>query len=141
MTEQIKDTLSIQLDSLDAFSCVLGYWNNKFYTEYTLGVAHGFRGCETITMNTMVKLHNAVWLKSSKKGFYYPEYYPEIVGVDGILVRQSPFMLDGYTLERALAARISDKVFLQCDKHGVVTCHKHLLRLIDSSYYHLFIGE
>jgi len=141
---EIKDTLAIQLASTDAFAYVLGYWkglDNKFCTEYSLGVPHGFKGAETLSMNTVVKLHNSLWCKGVVEGYYYPAAFPEVIGLDGTLVRQSPFMLDGYTLNKALAARIAEKVFIQCNKHGTVTCHKHLLKLCDESYYFLFIGE
>jgi hypothetical protein len=146
MTEhiEIKNTLAIQLASIDSFLGVIGYWkgfDNKFCTEYSLGVAHGFRGAEILSMNTVVKLHNSLWCKSVVDGYYFPAAYPEVVGLDGALVRQSPFMLDGYTLNKALAARIAEKAFIQRNKHGVVTCHKHLLKLADDSYYYLFIGE
>jgi hypothetical protein len=141
---EIKDTLAIQLASIDSFISVLGYWkglDNKFCTEYSLGVPHGFRGVEILSMNTVVKLHNSLWRKSVVSGYYFPAAFPEVVGLDMTLVRQSPFMLDGYTLNRALAARIAEKVFVQCNKHGAVTCPKHLLKLVDDSYYYLFIGE
>lgn len=146
MSEQIeiKNTMNIQLASIDVFISVLGYWKgpgNNFHAEYSLGVAHGFKGAETLSMNTVVKLHNSLWCKSIKDGYYYPESFPEVVDIGGALVRQSPFMLDGYTLNKALAARIAEKVFVHCNKHGVVTCHKHLLKLADESYYYLFIGE
>jgi hypothetical protein len=141
---EIKNTLAIQLASIDSFISVLGYWkgfDNKFCTEHTLGVAHGFKGCEILSMGTVVKLHNSLWCKSVVDGYYFPAAYPEVVGLDMTLVRQSPFMIDGYTLNRAKAARVAEKVFIQCNKHGVVTCHKHLLKLADDSYYYLFIGE
>ena len=141
---EIKDTLAIQLASIDAFAYVLGYWkgfDNKLCTEYSLGVAHGWKGCETLSMNTVVKLHNSLWCNSVVGGYYFPAAFPEVIGLDGTLVRQSAFTLDGYTLSRAKAARIAEKVFVQCNKHGVVTCHKHLLKLADESYYYLFIGE
>jgi len=141
---EIKNTLAIQLASIDSFIGVLGYWkgfDNKFCTEHTLGVPHGWKGAETLSMNTVVKLHNSLWCKSVVGGYYYPESFPEVIGLDGALVRPSPFMLDGYTLNKALAARIAEKVFVQCNKHGAVTCHKHLLKLADDSYYYLFIGE
>lgn len=146
MSEQIeiKNTLAIQLASIDAFVGVLSYWkgfDNKFCTEYTLGVPHGFRGAEILSMGTVVKLHNSLWCKSVVGGYYFPAAFPEVVDLDGLLVKQSPFMLDGYTLSRAKAAKIAQKVFVQCNKHGVVTCHKHLLKLADDSYYYLFIGE
>jgi hypothetical protein len=141
---EIKNTLAIQLASIDAFISVLGYWkglDNKFCTEYTLGTPHGFKGAEILSMSTVVKLHNSLWCKSVVGGYYFPAAFPEVIGLDGALVKQSPFMLDGYTLNKALAARIADKVFVQCNKHGVVTCHKHLLKFADDSYYYLFIGD
>ena len=146
MTDQIeiKNTLAIQLASIDSFISVLGYWkgfDNKFCTEYSLGVPHGCKGAETISMNTVVKLHNSLWCKSVVGGYYFPAAFPEVIGLDMTLVRQSPFMIDGYTLSRAKAAKIAQKVFVQCNKHGVVTAHKHLLKLVDESYFYLFIGE
>jgi len=141
---EIKNTMNIQLASIDAFISVLGYWkgfDNKFCTEYSLGVAHGWKGAETLSMNTVVKLHNSLWCKSVVGGYYYPESFLEVISLDGTLVKQSPFMIDAYTLNRAKAARIAEKVFVQCNKHGAVTCHKHLLKLCDVSYFYLFIGE
>jgi len=141
---EIKDTMNIQLASLDAFGSVLGYYrtlDNKYIECREFYAGRGFKGCEVISLNTMVKLHNSVWADSLFLGSYFPTAFPEVMGLDGTLVSQSPFMLDGYTLSRAKAAKIAQKVFAQCNKHGVVTCHKHLLKLADDSYYYLFIGE
>jgi hypothetical protein len=141
---ELKDTMNIQLASVDALASVLGYYrglDNKYIECREFYAGRGFKGCEVISLNTMVKLHNSLWCKSVVGGYYFPAAFPEVIGMDGVLVRQSPFMLDGYTLNKALAARIAEKVFIQCNKHGVVTCHKHLLKLADDSYYYLFIGE
>jgi hypothetical protein len=141
---EIKDTMNIQLASLDGFAHVLGYYrtlDNKYIECREFYAGRGYKGAEVISLNTMVKLHNSVWCKSVVGGYYFPAAFPEVIGLDGALVRQSPFMLDGYTLNKALAARIAEKVFIQRNKHGAVTCHKHLLKLADDSYYYLFIGE
>ena len=141
---EIKDTMNIQLASLDAFGSVLGYYrtlDNKYIECREFYAGRGYKGAEVISLNTMVKLHNSVWCKSVVNGYYYPEAFPEVLGLDMTVVQQSPFMIDAYTLSRAKAARIAEKVFIQCNKHGTVTCHKHLLKLADDSYYFLFIGE
>ena len=141
---ELKDTMNIQLASIDALSSVIGYYrtlDNKYIECREFYAGRGYKGCEVISLNTMVLLHNTAWCKSVKDGYYYPESFPEVFGMDGTLVRPSPFMLDAYTLNRAKSARIAEKVFLQCSKHGTVTAHKHLLKLVDESYYYLFIGE
>lgn len=140
----VKDTLAIQLSSMDAFAHTLGYWratDGQYVTNREFGVELGWKGCEVISFNTMVKLHGSIWYKSLKKGFYYPECHPEIEDLDGNLVQASCFMTDGYTITKALNARIVDQVFLQRTKHGGIVCHKHLVKFCDYSYQHLFLGE
>jgi hypothetical protein len=141
---EIKDTSSIQQASLDAFAHVLGYWrtlDNKYVESSEFLVGRGYKGCEIISFNKMVFLHNCLWLRSEiKKGFYYPENY-EAIDFKYVDSGKSPFHTDGYNLTKALYSRIVDKVFLQCNNLGEVMCHKHLVKFVDSSYESLFLGE
>lgn len=146
-----KDTAELQLMSVDAFANALGYWRNSLgnnsYIEEMERVfpcsGKGLKGCHTISFGTMVKLHNAMWLKRySKPGYYYPDIDQQFYfgvpcsSIDG----KSAFVVDGYKLAQLIARKICDKVFLQADKHGVMTCHKHWLKFCDSSYEAIFLG-
>ena len=140
-TEQ--DTKSLQLASLDAFALALGYirlpcGSSSYHAINDHGVNQGFKGCTTIHLGTMVMLHNANWEGcDSRKGYYVPEQ--DDVGNGRYLER---FMLDAYTLGKAIGCTIVDKVYLQSTESGAVTCHKNLIKFVDPNYVYLFLkGE
>lgn len=140
-TEQ--NTYAIQLASLDAFALVLGYirlpcGSSSYQAINDHGVYQGIKGCTTIHLGTMAMLHNANWeVCYSRKGYYVPEQ--DDVGSGCYLER---FMLDSYTLGKAIGCTIVNKVYLQSTESGTITCHKNLVKFVDPSYVYLFLkGE
>lgn len=126
-----QDTKDIQIQSVCAFMKEFNYLlhiDGKFYSNTFWDWEKGgrdrptFKGCEVLSMNTAVKLHNYNW------------------NIASILnVVPSQFHTDRYTINKAKAAKIVLKVFLQGTKRGGVVCHKHLVKFCDSSYQYMFL--
>ena len=132
-----QDTKVTQIQSLCAFMEQLGYRlhvDGKFYCEdyfeYFNKVEPTFKGCRVISFNTAVRLHNS-WWDSFNYNFKAVECesFPE----------GSAFRTDAYTYNKAKAAKIVNKVFLQCTKHGRVVCNKHLVKFTYYNYHYMFL--
>ncbi|MNQ60614.1 hypothetical protein D3C85_748980 [compost metagenome] len=127
-----QDTKAIQIQSVCAFMEVLGYTlhvDGKFYADTFWDYHKGgrsrptFKGCEVLSFNTCVKLHNGGYTDWGGHNF------------------REPFVTDKYTFNKARAAKVVQQVFLQGTKHGNIVCHKHLVRFVDPSYQYLFLKD
>jgi len=131
------DTKAIQIASLNAFGQALGYWSNPFTNSFHAEGHHFFKGCETISFNTMVKLHDATWMRG------VPEYnlVPEFSFVNKLSggYYEKTFQLDAYTLNKAQACKIVERIFTHCTKNGVLKTYKHQVEFTDSDYQQLFL--
>lgn len=130
------DTKQIQLDSLVNFADALGYCYypifNHFYREsYTY-----FKGCEILSVSTMVNLHNSEWIRTNNPGYFSPTF--KFVKKLGGGYFDSTFFVDAYTLNKAKASKIVCQVLLHSGKKGI-TCYKHQVKWADSSYEALFL--
>lgn len=128
MNDEIKQTDKLQLKSLCAFMHSLGY-------TYCRGQFLGsdYSGAPIVHFNTAVKLHNQDW--------YFTDDGKGIVPGFHVNVLNSPFTFDSYTLNKALSAKILDRVKLQANRYGRIVCQSHKVAFYDSSYYQLFEGE
>ena len=140
-TEQ--NTKSLQLASLDSFAAALGcarlpIGSSSYFAINEHGVKLGYRGADCIGFNTMVMLHSTDWITYPfKRGYNIP--VTDFFGNGNCLKR---FVTNGYALNKALSARIVTQVFLRSNNSGVVTCHKHLVKFVNTSYQYLFLkGE
>lgn len=124
-----QDTKYLQIRSVCAFMEVFGYklmFNGKFYHEAFFNmykVKPTFKGCNNISFNTAVKLHNGS----------YTDWHGDKF--------RAPFETDKYTFNKARTAKIVQQVFLQGTKHGQVVCHKHLVKFTDPSYQYMFLEQ
>lgn len=120
-----QKTKYLQIRSVCAFMEVFNYYlgvDGKFYNNTTYKEKPIFQGCETVSFQTAVTLHNRNWR------------IREIIGVD-----EGVFKIDPYTMNKAQAAKIVQQVFLQGTKHGGVKCHKHLVKFTDPAYQYMFL--
>jgi len=131
------DTKAIQIASLNAFAAALGYWSNPFTNSFHAEDYQGFKGCPTISFSTMVKLHDANWMRGT------PEYnlVPEFNFVNKLAggYYEKTFQLDAYTLNKAQACKIVERIFIHCTKNGVLKCYKSQVQFTDSAYQQMFL--
>lgn len=130
-TEEIKDTFAIQLASLDAFAKVLGYWRHPFSNSYhaaeeRYGYRRGIKGCDTISFNKMALMHNSHWAR---------------FGSSWMQSTACPwFIVDVYTFNKAIAAKIVTRVKLQVDKKKKrIVCQNHLVNFAGTGYEQLYL--
>lgn len=128
MTDIPNDSTKIQYLSLCAFMFELGYTHchDGFYSSNP--------SADLIHYNTAVRLHNSTWEYCNKeKGLYVPCFH---YGQR----EKSPFCIDGRMLRKALASKIVEYVYLQSNKHNVVTCQKQWVQFTNQDIYNLFKG-
>lgn len=134
----IQDTKDIQIQSVCEFMSVLGYTlhvDGKFYADTFWDCHKGgrdrptFKGCEVLSFNTCAMLHNSRWVSMG-----YTDCPMKCTS-------SWRLMIDSYMLNKALATKIVQQVFLQGTKRGQILCHKHLVRFVDSSYQYLFLKD
>jgi len=134
------DTKRVQLNSLISFMTALGYdycpsFNNTFAARYK----EGFKGCEILSLNTAVNLHNAVWENVPDLKVIAPKF--SFVRKFGGGYFPSTFFLDTYTLNMATGSKIVSKVCLHSGKNGVLLCYKQQVRWVDTRYEDLFLEK
>jgi hypothetical protein len=125
---QATDTTTIQFQSLAAFAKSLGYTytiNANFQTDVKYDVKLGFKGCDTISLNTMVRLHNHPSVLNS----YVSKHDRPIAP-----------LTDLYTATRAVAQKVVETCYLQCNRKGVVKATQHQVKFMQVGYYELFMG-
>lgn len=134
-----QDTKDIQIQSVCAIMDVFGYTlhvDGKFYHDAYFDYEKGkrdkptFNGCEVLSFNKACELHNSEW---SLAGIDSNDGKVEAVYMSHV------FNTDTYTLNKAMANKIVEQVFLQGTKHGLIVCHKHLVKFVCESYQYLFL--
>lgn len=140
-----KDTFHTQLASLDAFA------NAMMYTRSRTGsylFDYYFTAEQTVSFNTMVKLHNALWVYDDTDKVCYP-HRVNIVRNEGKYqyhdVEDDPFTrvfkLSPYESRKAHSRKIVERVKIQCDKHGILHCQSNDVEFVDPLYEYEFLGE
>ena len=136
-----QDTKDIQIQSVCAFMEQFNYLlhiDGKFYSNTFWDWEKGkreepyFKGCEVISFNKACELHNSDWSLVDASG--------ESCKVEATYM-SDVFNTDTYTLNKAMACKIVQQVFLQCTKYGRVVCHKHLVKFVCESYQYMFLEQ
>lgn len=143
---ETKDTLHIQLASLDAFASSMMYHRSRtgsYEFDYDVGVAE-----QTVSFTTMVKLHNALWIYDRTDNVCYPhrqQIVREKGEFKGYHISEEPFTkvfkLSPYECRKAQSRKIIERVKIQCDKHGILHCQSNDVEFIDPLYQYEFMGE
>jgi hypothetical protein len=135
------------MKSLIAFADSLGYeyygsWygfdNGDKFIERDF---EGFKTCVIISINTMVRLHNADWVLSKRDCMVFPSdggYHTRKLGQELKLDSVSPFHIDFYTHAKAQASKIVKTVYLNGGKNGI-SCYRQQLEFVSPYYYDMFL--
>lgn len=124
--EEIKDSSKLQMKSLCAFMNALGY-------TYCRGefLGSSYSGAPVVKFNTAVRLYQLDWYHVDGK--FVPYYHANVLN--------SPFEFDWYTLKKALSTKIIERVKLQSNRYGKITCQCHKVEFKDRYLAELFEGE
>lgn len=143
MKVEIKDTQTIQQQSVDAYMVELGYKRSvdgKRY-EFMYPVKTGER---FISMRRAIELHNSEWMYDEVTKVYYPVQDVKVDDWDCFIGRpnvDSVFKLSPYEYEKSQARKIVCRVSLQQDKHGRMKVQSHLVHFCCEFYYEQFLGD
>lgn len=137
---EIKDTKTLQTQSVDAFLVELGYKRTKDGKRYEFAypVKTGER---FISMRTAVELHNIEWIYDEHTKLYYPGYYPDPFKVTLKANTDSPFKLSPYEYEKSQSRKIVSRVSLQQTKSGVLKVQKNLVEFLAPFYFEQFLED
>lgn len=133
-----SDSKSVQIRSVIEFMSELNYdyypvFNQTFGARYK----EGFKGCEVISWQTAVKLHDASWMRTQSEYILVPEF--SSVNKWGGGYYERTFQVDAYTLNKAQAAKIVERVYIHCTKHGVLKAYKDQVQMTDQAYQQQFL--
>lgn len=134
-----QDTKDLQIRSVAAFMEVFNYLRHidgKFYHESYWDCPRRwnptFQGCQIISFNKAVRLHNETW-------WTHGDF---LVKGDRFLWGESRvFKTDYYTYNKAKSVKIVQKAFLQATRHGEILCHKNLVKFVDPFYQYVFLED
>lgn len=142
MKVEIKDTQTIQQQSVDAYMVELGYKRTKDGKRYEFmyPVKTGER---FVSMQRAIELHNSKWMYDEVTKLYYPMQTVNRIG--GVVVGKpnidSVFKLSPYEYEKSQSRKIVFRVSLQQDKHGRMKVQSHLVNFYCNFYYEQFLGD
>lgn len=132
------NTTNLQVRSVIEFMSELNYdyypvMNQTFGARYK----EGFKGCEVISFQTAVKLHDCSWMRTQSEYLLVPEF-TFVNKLDGGYCERT-FQVDAYTLNKAQAAKIVERVYIHCTKHGVLKAYKNQVQMTDQAYQQQFL--
>ena len=141
------NTFTIQLASIDAFADAIGYERCAHSTSFVFKYPSK-TGEEFVSYQTMVKLHNALWVYDEEDKVLYP-HTVKIIRENGVYkykeVADEPFTkvfkLAPYEYRKADSRRIVERVKIQSDKHNVLHCQSNEVEFTCEWYFDQFIGE
>lgn len=136
------NTTSLQVSSVVAFMDVMGYdynpiYNHTFTARHTYSRNCGFKGCDIISFNTAVGLHDSEWVKTYKEGYFAPTFKVQRK-MDGVSYNKS-FFVDAYTISKANAARIVQRVYVHASKNGQLKAYKDQIKFANVYFEDLFL--
>lgn len=142
-----QNTFTIQLASVDAFADAIDYERLAHSTSFVFKYP-AKTGEEFVSYQTMVKLHNALWVYDEEDKVLYP-HTVKIIRDNGIYkykdVADEPFTkvfkLAPYEYRKADSRRIVERVKIQADKHNVLHCQSNEVEFVCEWYFDQFIGE
>lgn len=132
------DTKQLQIRSVIEFMSELSYdFYPAFGQTFAARYECGFKGCEVISFNTAVKLHDTNWMRSNPYYLCVPEFSFVNKLAGGYYERT--FQIDSYTLNKAQACKIVERVYVHCTKKGLLKSYKNQVQFTDSAYEQLFL--
>ena len=134
-----SDTKQIQIRSVIEFMDVLGYdyypaLNSNFSIKE---VGCGFKGCEFISWSTACKLHDWQWTTSSAPHLFVPKF-SFVNKMDGGYFERT-FEIDSYTLTKAQACKIVERVYVHCTKNGLLKAYKNQIKFVKPEFEQQFL--
>lgn len=131
---EIKNTTTIQLQSLDAYMQELGYKRtvDGLRYEFIYPVKTGER---FISLRSAVELHNTRWLYHPVAKVYVPQDHWCKPNID------SPFKLSAYEYEKSQARKIVEFVYLQKTNDGRIVTQSHQVKFRCAFYYEQFLED
>lgn len=141
------DTFTMQLASVDAFADAIGYERCAHSTSFVFKYPSK-TGEEFVSYQTMVKLHNALWVYDEDDKVLYP-HNVKIIRENGKYMHKDVadkpftkvFKLSPYEYRKADSRRIVERVKIQADKHNVLHCQSNEVEFMSPWYFDQFIGE
>lgn len=133
------DSKQIQIRSVIEFMDVLGYdYYPAFRSTFGARYGCGFKGCEVISFETATKLHDWIWTTSSAPHLFVPKF-SFVNKMDGGYFEKT-FETDAYTLTKAQACKLVERVYVHCTKNGLLKCYKNQLKFVNIHYEQLFLN-
>lgn len=127
MTQQhLKDTVKIQLTSVDLFMSALGYTRKKSSLRYDNH--HNSTGVRYVSFNTAVKLHNNEWDYDCSTDKYVSE-------------SNESFEIDKLRYYTAFSRKLVNRAKLQANKYGILQVQSHVVEFTSEWLYDLLIGD
>lgn len=143
MKVEIKDTQTIQQQSVDAFCLELGYKRTKDGKRYEF-IYPVKTGERFVSMRTAIELHNSEWMYDEVTKLYYPIHM--VKGAAGFWWEAKPnvdsvFKLSPYEYEKSQARKIVCRTSLQQDRYGHMKVQSHLVQFMSEFYYEQFLED
>ena len=139
---EIKNTTTIQLQSLDAYMSELGYKRtiDGLRYEFIYPVKTGER---FISLRSAVNLHNTEWAYDEATKLYYPIFYPYGVKFAGTQAPNvdSVFKLSPYEYEKSQARKIIEYVHIQKTNNGRIVTQSHQVKFRCAFYFEQFLED
>lgn len=131
---EIKNTTTIQLQSLDAYMSELGYKRtvDGLRYEFIYPVKTGER---FISLRSAAELHNTRWVYHKVAKLYFPPDHWGKANTD------SPFKLSAYEYEKSQARKIVEFVHLQKTNDGRIVTQSHQVKFMAPFYYEQFLED
>jgi len=132
------DSKQIQIRSVIEFMDALGYdYYPAFRSTFGAKYGCGFKGCEVISFNTAVKLHDSSWIKTIDGVNFVPEI-SRIGKLTGCYYEKC-FQIDAYTLTKAQACKLVERVYVHCTKNGLLKAYKNQIKFIRPEFEQQFL--
>lgn len=133
-----SDTKQIQIRSVIEFMDALNYeYYPAFRSTFAAKYGCGFKGCETISWEVAVKLHDWQWTTSAATHLFVPKF-SFLNKMDGGYFEKT-FEIDAYTLTKAQACKIVERVYVHCTKNGLLKCYKNQIKFTNPCYEEQFL--
>lgn len=132
-----SDTKQIQIRSVIEFMETLGYdYYPAFRSTFGAKYGCGFKGCETISWSTACKLHD--WQCTASSAYLFVPKFSFVNKIGGGYFEKT-FEIDAYTLTKAQACKLVERVYVHCTKNGLLKCYKNQLKFVRPEYEQQFL--
>jgi len=131
------DSKQIQIRSVIEFMDALNYdYYPAFRSTFAAKYGCGFKGCETVSWSTACKLHDWQWTSSS--AYLFVPKFSFVNKMDGGYFEKT-FETDAYTLTKAQACKLVERVYVHCTKNGLLKAYKNQVKFVRAEYEEQFL--